>query len=649
MVVMSPSPPGVSAAVPGGRVDLYSYGPIRYYDSRESAGRRSALPPDVQINGLVRLIITEATADGEAFVFPCSGSPGSDPNFSYAEKRTVIYTVSAVTSCLYLTSPAQVILEQMGTIAPTPSADLLQYQPLASPEKVYEASPYRLIDQTAVVPLPGVPSNARAAVVLLEVSNPTATGYASVGRRAAASPPFPARCNSAVSATVIFQPGERTAGLDYVALEPGVSEICLQVRNGDQTTRVTLLGFLVTDGVDNTRLPPVLVAAERETAPPGLEPVSPQRLLDSREPAGPTKGAKVEAGSTLELAIPQATGYTASAVLNVTVVDPERDGYLTVYPCDAPRPVVSNLNYVPGDIVPNLVNVKLSVTRTVCFFAQYSTHLVVDLSGTFERAGGTGVAPVVPTRILDTREPIGVLTKAKVQAGQSIKLQVAGAAPGIPGTGLSAATMNVTVDRAEGSGFVTAYPCDQDRPEASNLNFVPGPPVPNLVTVQLAPDGSVCLFASATTDLIADLTAWYGDGQTAGFKPVVPERFLDTRSGLGAPGAGKVEANTTLRLQITGRGDVPASGATGVAVNVTVVDPVGPGYVTVFPCDAPKRPETSNLNFEKNDIVPNLVFTKIALTGTLCLFTTARTDLLVDVAGYFTEATENVRTPGFAG
>ena len=46
--------------------------------------------------------------------------------------------------------------------------------------------------------------------------------------------------------------------------------------------------------------------------------------------------------------------------MNVTVTDPTWDGYVTVYPGDvADRPTASNLNFVAGQTVPNLVTVKV--------------------------------------------------------------------------------------------------------------------------------------------------------------------------------------------------------------------------------------------------------------------------------------------------
>ena len=76
--------------------------------------------------------------------------------------------------------------------------------------------------------------------------------------------------------------------------------------------------------------------------------------------------------------------------------------------------------------------------------------------------------------------------------------------------------------------------------------------------------------------------------------------MLDTRAGQstidGAQlGAGPVAAGTSLVLPIAGRGGVPTD-ATSVVLNVTADGAQGPGYVTVYACDAP-QPVASNVNF----------------------------------------------------
>ncbi|MEN9504235.1 MAG: hypothetical protein RI958_161 [Actinomycetota bacterium] len=644
-VVGAPISEPTVSAVTGGRVQPLG-GEFRVYDSRIDPGSDpQGQTTTFRFSGLARIFVAYAAASGEGFIHPCDGVPGTNPNFGYRAGTTTAYTAVGQDSCVRLTSPAVVVVDQIAVVSDTPTADGLQYQPLATPQKLFEAATSVDVDGTALVPLADVPLTAQSAVVLVEVPNPSRTGYAQVLATETTSPSGGPRCGRPQTSAVTFAPGDRSAALAYIPVDPDRPALCAFSSDPESITRLTLVGYLVTDGADDTRLPPTMLTTEQLTDPPGLQSFTPQRLLDTRDASDLTGGVPIKSGSYLELTIPQATGYSASAVLNVTVVEPTLGGFLTVYPCDAPLPEVSNLNYVPGDVVPNLVNVKISVTRTVCFYAQRTTHLVVDISGTFERAGGAGVEPIVPTRLLDTREAIGIPTTQRLAAGRTVRLQVAGADPKIPDTGVAAATMNVTVDGPVGAGFVTVYPCDQPLPTVSNLNFVPNDTVPNLVTVRLSADGAACFYVSAGTHLIADITAWYRDDQPDGFTPLVPERFLDTRTGLGTSGAGKVPGGRVLKLQVAGRGLVPSDTATGAAVNVTVVEPDGPGFVTVYPCDAPTIPETSNLNFVAGDIVPNLVFSKLAGDGTLCLYTTTRTDLLVDVAGYFTQTDEVVRAP----
>jgi hypothetical protein len=67
--------------------------------------------------------------------------------------------------------------------------------------------------------------------------------------------------------------------------------------------------------------------------------------------------------------------------MNVTATGTEAAGFVTIWPCDAARPVVSNLNFAAGETNPNSVSVKLSATGTVCLFSDATTHLIADVAG----------------------------------------------------------------------------------------------------------------------------------------------------------------------------------------------------------------------------------------------------------------------------
>src|SRR5438445_105971 len=80
------------------------------------------------------------------------------------------------------------------------------------------------------------------------------------------------------------------------------------------------------------------------------------------------------------------------------------------------------------------------------------------------------------------------LLAAGTTAGATTSLQVTGRG-GVPATGVSAVVLNITAYKPTNSGSLTVYPTGIPRPPTSNLNFVPGQVVPNLVITPVGPDG----------------------------------------------------------------------------------------------------------------------------------------------------------------
>jgi hypothetical protein len=214
-------------------------------------------------------------------------------------------------------------------------------------------------------------------------------------------------------------------------------------------------------------------------------------------------------------------------------------------------------------------------------------------------------------------------------------------AGGVP-DGAAAVVLNVTAVEARGNGYLTVFPCGQNPPNASNLNFVIGQTVPNAVEVPVGVGGQVCFTSLVAVDIVADVSGWYGGNQGARYQPLTPARVLDTRVGIGAP-ANRVGAEGTVALDVTGAGGVPAGGVSAVALNVTVTEPDGAGFLTVFPCGP--RPLASNLNFVAGQNVPNHVIVPVAADGTVCFSGNVSTHVLADVAGWYGAAGATAGTP----
>jgi hypothetical protein len=240
----------------------------------------------------------------------------------------------------------------------------------------------------------------------------------------------------------------------------------------------------------------------------------PTRLADTRRASG--GGGPLGFGGVLPVPVVGVGGIPAGSpvravALNVTVTDPALAGFVTAYPCDGATPGSSNLNFGPGRTVANQVVVAVGASGRVCLRSNVPTELVVDLLGWYGPAGSAATSmfvALVPTRLLDTRIAQGVPTTTPVAGGSAVTLAVAGAG-GVPASGAKAVTLNVTATDSGADGYVTVYPCDKPRPFASNLNQQVGRVVPNLVTVPLAANGTVCLFASTSTHLVADVAGYF--------------------------------------------------------------------------------------------------------------------------------------------
>ena len=206
----------------------------------------------------------------------------------------------------------------------------------------------------------------------------------------------------------------------------------------------------------------------------------------------------------------------------------------------------------------------------------------------------------------------------------------------VPATA-SAVMLNVTAVFPTGPGYLTVFPCGAPRPLASNVNYAAGQVVPNAVLAKIGTGGTVCIYSLVDTDVVIDVTGFVPAGGSP--STVVPARLLETRVGADDKtvdglfqGIGPVRAGVVLELPVAGRDKVPAT-ASAVMLNVTAVFPTGPGYLTVFPCGAP-RPLASNVNYAAGQVVPNAVLAKIGTGGTVCIYSLVDTDVVIDVTGH---------------
>ena len=118
--------------------------------------------------------------------------------------------------------------------------------------------------------------------------------------------------------------------------------------------------------------------------------VVPGRLLDTRDSGETVDGefegvGRLSASGEVELDVLGLGGVpgsgVGSVVLNVTMIRPDGNGFVTVYPCGT-LPLASSMNAPSGGgVVANEVIAKVSAAGTVCLYSSVGTHLAADVTG----------------------------------------------------------------------------------------------------------------------------------------------------------------------------------------------------------------------------------------------------------------------------
>jgi hypothetical protein len=364
-----------------------------------------------------------------------------------------------------------------------------------------------------------------------------------------------------------------------------------------------------------------------------LTALTPRRLIDTRAD-GPT--GLLGNGRVLDVPVAGRDGVPADAtgaIVNLTVVGACAAGFGIVYAAGAANPpLASNANFATGQTVAGLAVARIGSGGAISVYTSAQADVIVDLVGYLHPTQGAAFHAIDPTRIHDSR-PVAV------GAGQEIAIPVRGARGAIPNDpSVTGAVLNLTVTEPSTTGYLTMYPgpCKAAaRPVASNLNYVAGLTIANLVLAAVGSDGTVCVFAETPAKVVVDAAGWLGGSGGSTFRGVLPQRLVDTRPGSPALHAGiKVKASSTpVAIPVGVTSGVPAS-ATAVALNVTAVAPPAPGYLTVYPCDRP-LPLASNVNYVAGAARPNLAVVRVGAADDVCVVSEWPTDIVVDLAGWF--------------
>lgn len=248
------------------------------------------------------------------------------------------------------------------------------------------------------------------------------------------------------------------------------------------------------------------------------------RIIDTRKNLA---GSRMTPDSTLKYFVLKGNVKDAklpanadALILTVTATETEGPGYLTVYPSNQPRPLVSTVNFnKAGVTIPNLTIVKIGGNNSIDFYSYGGTQLIVDVKGYItdgsdDSAMSTHGTLMMtdPTRVIDTRQGDwgGKSGSREVNILRFDSKTMKGA--GVPANA-SCLVLNVTAIDAEADGFIALYIRESQYsgtvPDISDVNYVAGgPPVANMVIVGTSYFEGSALFRYTPVHVAVDLVGY---------------------------------------------------------------------------------------------------------------------------------------------
>lgn len=434
-------------------------------------------------------------------------------------------------------------------------------------------------------------------------------------------------------------PAGGTCTVDLVTrpLEVGAEFVALSIRDAEakrlDTISVVALGTATPDGA-YTPL------------------AQPRRFADTRSNNRPLTG-----GTFRDFQIGGVNGLPStgisSVVLNITVVSPTANGYLTAYPSGTARPTASSLNFNKGWTGANLVTVRAGTggfNGKVRLLASAGyTHVLVDVVGYYRNAAGTSSTPGAygsfhafePYRLYDSRR------SSKVGGYEIFDLSTDF---GAVNPRIKALAINVTAVAPEGSGYLTVWNGinSVNVPVVSTLNFTAGRVVPNMTIVPAGrlnnlPAFTVANGSSKKVHVVVDVVGVFDDdlipdGSRLAPLPT-PKRILDTRTRLGFGTLGPLATGTASASAVGG------AWTTSLSSNLTAVAPSQGTVLTIWAAGDP-RPNVSAMNPAAGQLVASMVMPGLSDTQQYSVFNggNGTTNVLHDVVGTF----EYFRTSEFA-
>jgi len=316
---------------------------------------------------LVNITVTDATTEGFVTAYASGGAmpATSNGNFQVGKVSATLALVpvgadGAIALSVGLAGTVQLVVDLQSYIAGgavTEAGAVVPVTPtrLVDTRNNAAVGPYYVLP-VKVTGVAGVPADATAVFVNVTVTEPQTSGYLAVYP---SGDPIPA-----------------TSNLNFVK-NLTVPNLALAEVGGDGTISIQNVGPGTAQVIVDIQ---GYVVAGTPTARGAVVPVSPTRIVDTRIGLGAMGPVAARTGVVVTIAGDSVPAGTEGIFMNFTVTKPQTNGWVAAYPTQASLPLVSNVNFVGGQTVPNLATLGLTNAQATLFNGSWgSVQMVADV------------------------------------------------------------------------------------------------------------------------------------------------------------------------------------------------------------------------------------------------------------------------------
>jgi hypothetical protein len=188
-----------------------------------------------------------------------------------------------------------------------------------------------------------------------------------------------------------------------------------------------------------------------------------------------------------------------------------------------------------------------------------------------------------------------------------------------------------------GLGYLSLWPTGKPQPVVSTLNSFDGRVKANAALIPAGTAGAVSIFATHPTDVILDINGYFVPatlGSELAFYPLTPCRVMDTRGSPGPLGGPSLAGGLIRKVPVLSSACGVPAGARAYSLNLTAVPHGALGYLSAWPGGKP-QPVVSTLNAFTGQVTANAAVIEAGPDGSINLYASNDTDVLVDINGYF--------------